>query len=97
MGKLDHDDVLKLAKLAKLALRDEEVKQFQAEINEILGYVDMLQKVDVGGLEPTYQVTGLTNVTRPDEITDYGYTTEALRKNLPATEKRYIKVKRVLN
>ncbi len=96
MAKLSKDDVLKLAKLARLKLSDDEVAAFQGEISEILGYVEMLKDVDVSGLKPTYQVTGLTNVTRPDEVKDYGADQLALLKNAPKTEKSYIKVKRMI-
>lgn len=68
MAKLSQDDVLKLARLARLELSDEEVQQFQNEFNAILGYVEQLQKVDISGLEPTSQVTGLKDVMRQDEI-----------------------------
>lgn len=96
MSKLSRDDVLKLAALSKLRLSDEEVERLRSELSEILNYVDMLNEVDVSGLEPTYQVTGLTNITRPDEIKDYGYKTKDLLSNAPATMDSQFKVKRVL-
>ena len=96
MAELTQDDVLKLARLSKLHLTPEETKHFTKEINEILGYVEQLQAVDVSKLDATAQVTGLTNVMRSDQIIDYGITHEALLKNLPDREKNYIKVKRVL-
>jgi aspartyl-tRNA(Asn)/glutamyl-tRNA(Gln) amidotransferase subunit C len=96
MANLSKDDVLHLAKLARLHLTDEEIEQFQGEISAILGYVEQLQNVDLGGLEPTYQVTGLTNVMRPDQEIDYGASPEELLKNAPATEDGQIKVKRML-
>jgi aspartyl-tRNA(Asn)/glutamyl-tRNA(Gln) amidotransferase subunit C len=96
MAKLSRDDVLKLARLSRLHLTDEEIAQFTDEISAILGYVEQLQKVDLKGVEPTYQVTGLKNVMRPDEIKDYGVSPEELLKNAPATEKGHIKVKRML-
>ncbi len=93
---LTREDVLKLARLARLDLSDEEVEQFTGELTSILGYVEQLQDVDVDDLEPTYQVTGLKNVTRKDEIKDYGADQAALLKNAPAIENGHIKVKRVL-
>ena len=78
MAKLSRADVLKLAKLSRLQLTDAEVEQFQEEISAILQYVEQLQNVDLSGLEPTNQVTGLTNVMRKDEVKDYGTTPEAL-------------------
>lgn len=94
--KLSKEDVLKLARLSRLRLSDEEIEQFGAEISEILGYVEQLSAVDTKGLEPTSQVTGLTNVMRPDEEIDYGADQAELLKNAPAQEKKQFKVKRVL-
>jgi len=96
MAKLTRNDVLKLAKLAYLDLSSEEVEQFREELGEILDYVAQLQAVDIGTLEPTSQVTGLTNVTRLDEIIDYGVNRDDLLKNVPYIEAGQIKVKRVL-
>lgn len=96
MAKLTTEDVLKLARLARLHLSEEEITQFQQEVSAILEYVTQLQDVDVDGVEPTYQVTGLHTVTRPDEVVDYGPTQKELLKNAPQTEKGYIKVRRML-
>jgi len=96
MAKLTREDVLKLARLARLRLSDQEVEQFQSEISSILGYVEQLQKLDLKGLEPTSQVTGLTNVMRADKEFNYGANTKDLLKNAPATKDGHIKVKRVL-
>lgn len=96
MSKLSRDDVLKLAALSKLRLNNEEIEKLRQELSEILNYVEVLDKVDVAGLEPTYQVTGLKNVTRPDEVKDYGYKTSDLLKNAPAVLDGQFKVKRVL-
>lgn len=97
MSKLSREDVLKLAQLARLNLEDSEVEEFASEMSAILNYVEQLEAVDVKGLKQTNQVTGLTNVTRNDEIRDYGYKTEDLQKNLPAaTADKQIKVKRMI-
>jgi|SRR3989344_3621988 len=96
MTKLSGTDVLKLARLARLELSEDEVEKFRTELSDILGYVEQLQGVDTKGLEPTYQVTGLTNIMRPDEIVAYGPSQKELLKNVPAVEANQIKVKRVL-
>lgn len=96
MAKLSKDDVLKLAQLARLDLTDEEVTEFSSELSEILQYVEKLSSVDVKGLKPTQQITGLTNVTRKDEILDYGYEPKDLLKNVPEVQKDLIKVKRMI-
>lgn len=96
MSKLTRDEVLKLAKLSKLKLSDDEVEKLQTELSEILKYVEILNKVDTRGLEPTYQVSGLKNVYRKDDVIDYGYPTKDLLKNAPAIQDNQFKVKRVL-
>src|SRR5881396_1192044 len=96
MAKLSRDDVLKLAQLARLSLSDSEVEEFKVQINEILHYIAQLQKVDVTGLLPTSQVTGLTNVMREDTIEDYGISPEDLLRNVPTKQDGLIKVKRMV-
>ncbi len=96
MSKLTRDDVLKLASLSRLKLSEDEITKFQSELSEILGYVEMLDKVDTSGLEPTYQVTGLSNVTRKDEIKQYQAQPAELLKNAPAVLDGQFKVKKVL-
>jgi len=96
MADLSRDDVLKLARLARLSLSDDEVAEFSSELTAILHYVEQLQDVEVDGLKPTNQVTGLTNVMREDEVHDYGYAAKDLLKNVPATEDDLIKVKRMI-
>ena len=96
MAKLTRDDVLKLAQLARLELSDAEIEEYATELSEILQYVEHLQTVDIEGLEPTNQITGLTNVTRGDEIKDYGYAPADLLKNLPSAEDNQIKTKRMI-
>lgn len=96
MANLSREDILKLARLARLTVSDEEVESYRTELSEILKYVEQLQSVDVDGLEPTTQVTGLTNVMREDEVADYGVTPDDLLKIAPSTEGRHVKVKRMV-
>lgn len=96
MAKLSVGDVLKLAQLSKLRLSEEELSRFSAELGEILKYIETLADVDTGGLEPTIQVTGLENVTRPDELIDYEASPDRLLSNVPSVEAGQIKVKRVI-
>ncbi len=96
MTKLTRGDVLKLAKLSKLQLSEQEVAEYIRELSRILEYVEKLQSVEIKDIEPTHQVTGLTNVMRADEQVDYGISREDLLKNVPAIKDGQIKVKRVL-
>ncbi len=97
MTKLSCDDILKLAQLARLELAEAEINQFQEELSEILMYVEKLQTLDTANLEPTNQVSGLVNVSRADEIIDYGYSPKDLIKNVSDVEDNQIKVKRMID
>jgi aspartyl-tRNA(Asn)/glutamyl-tRNA(Gln) amidotransferase subunit C len=73
------------------------VEEYSRELTAILQYVQQLEQVDVSGLQPTNQVTGLTNVMRDDEVRDYGYEPRELLKNVPAVQDEHIKVKRMIS
>jgi aspartyl-tRNA(Asn)/glutamyl-tRNA(Gln) amidotransferase subunit C len=96
MATLTHDDVLRVAQLSGLTLNDQEVEKYLYEFQSILNYFDTLNNYSIDGVEPTYQVSGLKNVTRADKIIDYGVTTEDLLKNAPASQDNLIIVKKVL-
>lgn len=96
MTTISVSDVQKLAQLSALNLTDDEVTLLAKDLTNILGYVEQLNEVDTDGIEPTYQVTGLSTVTRPDEIIDYGVSQEDLLKNAPDTHESQVKVPRVL-
>lgn len=96
MANLTKNDVLKLAKLARIELTSEEVDEFVGELNSILNYVEQLQNADTAGLEPTAQVTSQTSVMRADKVINYGYAPAELLRLAPATEGALLKVRRIL-
>ncbi len=67
---LSKEDVLQVAKLARIELTDAEVEKFQKQLSGVLDYIEQLSKVDTTGVHVTAQVTGLENVTRPDTLID---------------------------
>jgi aspartyl-tRNA(Asn)/glutamyl-tRNA(Gln) amidotransferase subunit C len=96
MADLTREDVLKLARLARLDITDEEADTYRTELTDILQYIEQLQQADVEGLKPTSQVTGLTNVMREDEVRDYDATADDLLHIVPHRQERHIKVKRMI-
>ncbi len=96
MSKLTREDVLKLARLSSLTLSDDEVEQYRTELASILDYVDQLKAVDVDGLKPTYQVSGLTNSMREDTVQPAKADAEKLLERLPSRDDRYIRVGRMI-
>jgi len=96
MNKITTDEVEKLAKLARLGLTADEISSLSVEMTTILEYVKQLDEVDVSGVEPTSQVTGLDGVTREDVVVRSAIVREELLSNTPDTDNGFIKVKSVL-
>ena len=97
MSKLTDDDILYVAKLSKLSLSADQIKTFKADLEQILNFVDKLQEVDTSNVDPTAQVSGLTNVVREDEINPELISKEQLLKNVPVLDDdNHIVVKKVL-
>lgn len=94
---LTREEVLHVARLAQFTLTEEEVKKFQEQLSEVLGYVGKLQTVETEGVPETSQVTGLGNVSREDRV-DHGrcLSREMVQENAPQTEGDYIKVRAVM-
>jgi aspartyl-tRNA(Asn)/glutamyl-tRNA(Gln) amidotransferase subunit C len=63
---IDRDQVLHVARLARLALTDEEVERMPGELSKILEHVEKMGELDLDGIEPTTHVVKLENVLRED-------------------------------
>jgi aspartyl-tRNA(Asn)/glutamyl-tRNA(Gln) amidotransferase subunit C len=64
---IDREQVLHVAKLARLQLSDDEVERMASELSGILEHVEHISELDLDGVEPTSHVIALENVLRPDE------------------------------
>ncbi len=64
---IDRDQVLHVARLARLRLSDAEVETMAGELSGILDHVDRISNLDLEGVEPTSHVVALENVWRADE------------------------------
>ncbi|MDX6622466.1 MAG: aspartyl-tRNA(Asn)/glutamyl-tRNA(Gln) amidotransferase subunit [Solirubrobacterales bacterium] len=63
---IDREQVLHVAKLARLKLSEEEVERMTGELSHILEHVDRIAQMDLDGVEPTSHVVALENVLRAD-------------------------------
>jgi aspartyl-tRNA(Asn)/glutamyl-tRNA(Gln) amidotransferase subunit C len=63
---IERDQVLHVARLARLRLSEEEVERMTGELSGILEHVDRISTLDLDGVEPTTHVVQLENVLRPD-------------------------------
>jgi aspartyl-tRNA(Asn)/glutamyl-tRNA(Gln) amidotransferase subunit C len=64
---IEREQVLHVAKLARLRLSETEVEKMAGELSGILGHVDRIGELDLDGVAPTSHVVELENVLRPDE------------------------------
>lgn len=96
MSTITTDDVRHLAQLSNLQLADSEVESLQADLVNILGYIEQLSELDTAGIEPTYQVTSLENVWRDDAVIDAGVTRDQLLALAPEKVEHSVKVPKVL-
>lgn len=64
---IEREQVLHVARLARLRLSDDEVERMAGELSGILDHVDRIGELDLDDVEPTSHVIALENVLRPDE------------------------------
>lgn len=83
--ELSHEEVRRIAELAKLELTDDEVALYGGQLSSILQYFERLQQVDTSHIEPTASVLPLKNVFREDKALPPLTPAEVVR-NAPAAE-----------
>jgi aspartyl-tRNA(Asn)/glutamyl-tRNA(Gln) amidotransferase subunit C len=64
---LDRDQVLHVARLARLALDDDEVERMSAELSKVLDHIEKISELDLEGVPPTSHVVDVVNALRLDE------------------------------
>ncbi len=64
---IDRDQVLHVARLARLELTDDEVERMSGELTGILGHIEKIGELDLEGVPPTSHVVEVTNAVRADE------------------------------
>jgi aspartyl-tRNA(Asn)/glutamyl-tRNA(Gln) amidotransferase subunit C len=93
---INREEIKHLAELARLSLTAEEEERFQGQLDSVLQYINHLNEVDTKNIEPTAQVSGLTDVWRADEVNVWNRDEVESALNQGQLENRQIKVKRVL-
>ena len=87
-------DVEHVAKLARLALSEEEKEKFAPQLNSILEYVNALNEVDTTGVEPMAHSIKISNVMREDEVKQ-DFSREEMLKNAPEEEDGFFRVPKI--
>jgi aspartyl-tRNA(Asn)/glutamyl-tRNA(Gln) amidotransferase subunit C len=92
---VDQAAVRRIARLARIAVTDDEVPHLQSEINAILAFVEELGAVDVEGVEPMTSVIPMNLPMREDVVTD-GEIGPLVLANAPLTEDGFFLVPKVV-
>lgn len=94
-GSISRAEVAHLARLARLALDDQELDHFGAQLDVIIGAVSRISDLDTEAVPPTSHALPLTNVTRDDEVRP-GLTQQEALAAAPAAEDGRFRVPRIL-
>ena len=92
---VDSATVRRVAKLARIAVSDDDVSAMETELNAILGFVEQLSEVDVTGIEPMTSVIPMAMKKREDHVTD-GEKADDILANAPASEDHFFMVPKVV-
>jgi aspartyl-tRNA(Asn)/glutamyl-tRNA(Gln) amidotransferase subunit C len=92
---VDAETVRRIARLARIAVAEDEVEPLKGELNDMLAFVEQLREVDIAGVEPMTSITPMALKQRPDQVTD-GNIAHDVMKNAPASEDHFFLVPRVV-
>jgi aspartyl-tRNA(Asn)/glutamyl-tRNA(Gln) amidotransferase subunit C len=92
---VDLATVKRVARLARIAVSEEDAARMTGELNGILGFVEQLNEVDVTGVEPMTSVTPMAMKKRQDVVTD-GNKADDIVANAPATDRNFFQVPKVV-
>ena len=92
---VDTATVRRIAHLARIAVKEDEVEHLKGELNDMLAFVEQLSEVDVAGVEPMTSVTPMEMKKRLDVVTD-GEIADDIMKNAPAVQDHFFLVPKVV-
>ena len=92
---LSREEVLHVARLARLHLTEEELERMRVQLDAILAYVDKLRELDVEGVEPTAHAVPLVDVMRDDALAPC-LPQEAALANAPDRDGEFFRVPRII-
>ncbi|MBH9988514.1 MULTISPECIES: Asp-tRNA(Asn)/Glu-tRNA(Gln) amidotransferase subunit GatC [Bartonella] len=92
---VDIKTVKRVARLSRIAVKDDEAERMAKELNAILGFVEQLDEVNVDNVEPLTSVIPMTLRTREDVVTD-GNKAADIVANAPLSEDNFFLVPKVI-
>ncbi len=92
---VDQTTVRRIAQLARIKVKDEDLPALEGELNVILDWIEMLNEVDIDGVEPMTAVVETSMKKRKDEISD-GAMPDSIMANAPASDDHFFVVPKVV-
>lgn len=93
---ISKDEVIHIAKLADLNLSEKEIEGYTADMQEILGFANMINNVNTEGMNETIGANQKNNVFRKDEVVQFE-NREILLQNAPSQDEGMFRIPKVLN
>jgi aspartyl-tRNA(Asn)/glutamyl-tRNA(Gln) amidotransferase subunit C len=93
--KMDKNDILRVAELARLELTDEEKAEFSRQLSDIISYVEKINELNTENVDPTDHIVDLKNVLRDDAVTE-SIEKKKLEKIAPRFEEEHFVVPRII-
>lgn len=94
--QVSKEEILHIAKLADLNLKEEEVNTYMEHLEEILNFANVVNNAPIEGLQETIGMNDAFNVFRKDEIKE-GLSREELLQNAPDKQEGMFKIPKVIN
>lgn len=96
IAKLSSEQVTQVAKLARIAISDQELTKYTEQLSAILNYVDQLSAIDTTKINSVGQITGLTNVMHSDQAGADLIDSKLFVLSAPQSENSFLKVRAVM-
>ena len=96
MSDISRDEIIHIAKLAMLNLNEQEIDNYTKDMQEILGYAEMINNLDTSNIDETIAATEQKNVFRKDEVIE-SKSREDLLQNAPSQDEGMFRIPKVLS
>ena len=93
--KVSREEILHIAKLANLEIKEDEIEKYATNLEDILNFAEIVNNAPVDGLNVTIGANEKKNVFRKDEIKVFE-DTEGLLQNAPSQEQNMFKLPKVI-
>lgn len=94
--EISKEEILHIAKLASLKIKEEEIEEYRKNLQDILNFAKTIDNVNTDNLEETNGASSNVNFLREDEVKEFG-DNESLMQNAPDKENNMFKIPKVLN